>query len=1170
MRLTKIRLSGFKSFVDATTILFPSNLTGIVGPNGCGKSNVIDAIRWVLGEGSAKTLRGESMADVIFNGSAGRKPVGQASVELVFDNADGTITGPYAGYAEVSVRRVVARDGTSLYFLNNGRCRRKDITHILLGTGLGSHGYSIIEQGMISRLVEAKPEELRAFIEEAAGISKYKERRKETEHRIRHTRENLERLKDLREEIDKQISHLQRQAKAAEKYKELKTEERRVEAEVLVLRLRELRSEVDGHEKALREKQRRLDEAVTHQGSIETEIEKQRVAMAERNEGFNTVQGNYYRVGAEIARLEQGIQHRKSMMQRQRVDLEETNQQLAEVSGHIASDQGEIEQIEALLLELNPNLEETNRRLRESERVLEDAEKGMELARTRAEQSAQEIATTERTVQVEEARIEQLAAQLERLQRGYREQVSERDTMTFAGIEGDIEKLAATEETLRAETDNATRTLESIWERMQELRTEESTASATLDQSRAKLQNDRGRLSSLQALQEAALGKLSQQVGGWLERHKLNDRPRLAQTLDVESGWETAVETVLDGYLQALTVPNLGALAKDLASIGAAGIAVIEEGDSKRTVSASKKAGWLADRVKAPAAARGLVSGIRTADSLADALRQRSGLADGESVITRDGVWIGADWLRIHKSDDPQMGVLVRSEEIELLESEIATTSAAAAEGTRVLASVRASLEDFEKRRATAQLVANEKQQTYAAARTKLDASRTLLEEARKRATALEASISGLATDRTAIEAALVESHKQLRDAGTRHAALGRDRERLDKERAQRQEELAQARKRAEHDRTAAQEIEIQVQTRRSSKESASAALARITTQHQHLLKRQNELNAQLEAIVAPLADEERSLVAKLDERLAVEGDLSRARAEVEQAETLVREAEVRRGEQQKVVAEAREGVEAVRMSAREAQVRAETVAEQFAKTGFELDALSTGLPETANITEWTERLDQIDKRVQRLGAINLAAIEEYAEQSQRKEYLDKQFTDLTEALETLENAIRKIDRETRTRFRETFDNANQGLGKIFPRLFGGGHAYLELDSEDLLSAGVTIMARPPGKKISTIHLMSGGEKALTAVALVFSIFELNPAPFCLLDEVDAPLDDANVGRFSEIVREMSGRVQFVLITHNKTTMEAMNQLAGVTMSEPGVSRLVAVDIDEAVQLAAM
>jgi chromosome segregation protein len=1169
MRLSKIRLSGFKSFVDATTILFPSNLTGIVGPNGCGKSNVIDAIRWVLGESSAKTLRGDSMADVIFNGSAGRKPVGQASVELVFDNADGTITGPYAGYTEVAVRRVVDRDGTSQYFLNSSRCRRKDITHILLGTGLGSHGYSIIEQGMISRLVEAKPEELRAFIEEAAGISKYKERRKETEHRIRHTRENLERLADLREEIDKQIAHLQRQAKAAERYKELKAEERRVGAEVLALRLRELGVEVDEHEKALRERQHVLDAAVTSQRSVETQIEKLRVEMAERHEGFNAVQGGYYKVGAEIARLEQGIQHRKSLMQRQRADLEETNQQLGEISGHIASDQGELEQLDLLLGELNPNLEEANRRLRESERTLEDAEGRMEQARASVEKNAQEIAGTERTVEVETARGEQLAAQLERLHRGYGEQVTEREGLSFGELESAIERLTAAEETLRAESANASRTLESVWERMQQLRAEESNASAALDRLRAKQQNDGGRLSSLVALQEAALGELSQQVGGWLERHALEDRPRLAQTLVVEPGWERAVETVLDGYLQAVTVPNLGILAEELAGIGAAGIAVIEEG-SGATQAGPTRGGWLADKIKAPGSAVALVDGIRVAESVAEALRLRAKLAEGQSVITREGVWIGTQWLRIHKSDDPQIGVLLRSEEIERLEQEIAATTASAEEAARALASARAGLEELEMRRGAAQLVANEKQQAYAETRTKLEASRTQFEEARRRAAALETSIANLTSERAALEAALGESHKQLHAAGERHATLENERTRLENERNERQQQLADARKQAEQDREAAQEIAIKVESRRSSKESAHAALARIKTQQQHLLKRQAELNAQLEAVAAPLADEERALVEKLDERLAVEGELTQARMAVEQCETLVRDAEMRRNDQQKLVVAAREGVETVRMSAREAQVRAETVAEQFAKTGFNLETVLTALPETANMAEWTATLDQIDKRVQRLGAINLAAIEEYAEQSQRKEYLDRQFTDLTDALETLENAIRKIDRETRTRFRETFDSANQGLGRIFPRLFGGGHAYLELESEDLLSAGVTVMARPPGKKISTIHLMSGGEKALTAVALVFSIFELNPAPFCLLDEVDAPLDDANVGRFSEIVRDMSGRVQFVIITHNKATMETMHQLAGVTMHEPGVSRLVAVDIDEAVQLAAM
>jgi chromosome segregation protein len=444
------------------------------------------------------------------------------------------------------------------------------------------------------------------------------------------------------------------------------------------------------------------------------------------------------------------------------------------------------------------------------------------------------------------------------------------------------------------------------------------------------------------------------------------------------------------------------------------------------------------------------------------------------------------------------------------------------------------------------------------------------LDEARRRAAALDGSLAALAADQEVLSGTIAESRRTLEEAAGRREELLDEKLRMDEDRKQHQERLAEARARAEQDREATQDIAIKVESRRSTKESANAALARVKVQQQHLLKRQIDLTARVEEVSAPLQEEEQTLVGKLDERLAVEESLARARSAVEDCDVQLREATGRRNEQQQIVGNARESMDGVRLAARESQVRAETVAEQFQKTGFDLESVLGELPPTATMTEWTESLERIDKRIQRLGAINLAAIDEYAEQSERKQYLDAQFADLTDALETLENAIRKIDRETRTRFKETFDKANQGLSTIFPRLFGGGHAYLELDSDDLLSSGVTVMARPPGKKISTIHLMSGGEKALTAVALVFSIFELNPAPFCLLDEVDAPLDDANVGRFSEIVREMSNQVQFVIITHNKTTMEAMHQLAGVTMHEPGVSRLVAVDIDEAVQLAAM
>jgi chromosome segregation protein len=1167
LRLSKIKLSGFKSFVDSTTIKFPSNLMGIVGPNGCGKSNIIDAIRWVLGEASAKTLRGDSMVDVIFNGSANRKPVGLASIELTFDNSDGTITGAFAGYNEVAVRRVVSRDGTSQYYLNNARCRRKDITHILLGTGVGSHGYSIIEQGMISRLVEAKPEELRAFLEEAAGISKYKERRRETEHRIQHTRENLERLKDLREEIEKQLTHLQKQSKDAERYKNLKAEQRKVSAELLALRLKALRAEVAAHEHELAQKQIAFEAAVAAQRSAEASIEKLRVELADRNERFSSVQGNYYRVGSEIARLEQSLQHRKDLIQRQSEDLKSTDSQVAELNAHIASDQVELEQLERVLGELGPGLEEAHSLQRQSQQVLERAEQAMEQARSQWERISEDLAAAERSIHVEDTRLEQLAAQSQRLDKEQQRNRDERQALSFADVEHRLETLVANEERLAAACEDATRALETVWSQIQHLREEEKRISAHLDQLRDGLQTDRGRLTSLEALQEGAFGKSTEQVNRWLEAQTLDERRRLAQELVVESGWERAVETVLGPYLQAIGIDSIDRVAGSLAELTEGGLTLVESagGDA-----ASAPADALIKHMQAPAAVASLLVGIRVAGSTQEAIGRRHELADGESFVTREGVWVGRHWLRMNRSDDPQVGVIARGDEIKRLRE---STQAAARRGEEVakaLADTRYQLERLEDVRAQAQAEAARRQEQFSDTKAQLGGSRAELEQARQRAAVLDRAIADLEAEQQALVTALEESKARRAAAVARHGELATTRESFEQQRRQQQEQLAAARAKAEKHREEAQAIAIKVESRRSSKDSASAALHRVQSQLSHLTKRRQELSAEVQAAAEPMHAEEQALVAKLDERLLVEADLSKARQAMDEIDTQLRETETQRNERQLAVNEIRELADNVRLAVRESQVRAETVAEQFAATGFLLDEITLGLPADASAAVWTETFESLERRIQRLGAINLAAIDEFQEQSERKKYLDAQFTDLTEALETLENAIRKIDRETRARFKETFDKANDGLGRLFPRLFGGGQAYLEMDGEDILSAGVTIMARPPGKKISTIHLLSGGEKALTAVALVFSIFELNPAPFCLLDEVDAPLDDANVGRFSEIVKEMSERVQFVIITHNKTTMETMHQLSGVTMQEPGVSRMVAVDIDEAVRLAAM
>jgi chromosome segregation protein len=1167
LRLTKIKLSGFKSFVDPTTIKFPSNLMGIVGPNGCGKSNIIDAIRWVLGEASAKTLRGDSMVDVIFNGSSNRKPVGVASIELTFDNADGSIAGPYAGYNEVAVRRVVSRDGTSQYYLNNARCRRKDITHILLGTGVGSHGYSIIEQGMISRLVEAKPEELRGFLEEAAGISKYKERRRETEQRIHRTRENLERLTDLREEVDKQLAHLQRQAKDAERYKNVKAEQRKVNAELLALRLGSLRSEVATQEHELREKQIALEAAIAAQRSSETTLEKLRVELADRNERFSAVQGNYYRVGSDIARLEQSVQHRKELMQRQSEDLETTNGQIAEISAHIENDQFELTQLEQILNELGPGLEQAHAAQRTSQQALEEAERAMEQWRERWEQSGEQLASTERSIDVEDTRLEQLTAQNQRLEKERQKHLEERSALSFEAIEERLATLVGQEERLAAACDDATRALNTVWQQIQQLREQEKRVSSHLDQLRESLQTDRGRLTSLEALQEAALGKSTEQVNRWLEGQSLEDRRRLAQELVVEGGWERAVETVLAPYLQAVRIKSIDTIATTLADLTDGGLALVEDAGP---VSATAGADSLLARVQAPAAMAALLVGVRVAESLRAALAARHTLADGESFVTREGAWIGRHWLRMNRSDDPQVGVIARVDEINRLREHTTNTARRVDEVAKAQADTRFQLERLEESRAQAQAEAARRQELFADTKARLGGTRAELDQARQRAATLDRTLADLDAEREALLTAQEGSRIRRTESVTRHRDLASNREQFDRQRHEHHERVAAARARAEEHREAAQAIAIKVESRRSSKESASAALVRVQSQLAHLLRRQQELKTTMEGAGDPLRADEQTLVAKLDERLVVEADLGRARAAMDEIDGKLRETEQQRNDRQKVVNELREIADNVRLAVRESQVRTETVAEQFAATGFALEEIAAGLPPEATPAVWHETYEQLERRIQRLGAINLAAIDEFQEHSERKKYLDAQFTDLTEALETLENAIRKIDRETRTRFKETFDKTNQGLGRLFPRLFGGGHAYLELDGEDILASGVTIMARPPGKKISTIHLLSGGEKALTAVALVFSIFELNPAPFCLLDEVDAPLDDANVGRFSDILKEMSEQVQFVIITHNKTTMETMHQLTGVTMQEPGVSRMVAVDIDEAVRLAAM
>lgn len=1166
MRLSKIKLAGFKSFVDPTTIRFPSNLIGIVGPNGCGKSNVIDAVRWVMGESSAKHLRGDSMADVIFNGSSGRKPVGTATIELVFDNSDGSVGGQYASYAEISARRVLSRDGTSSYFLNGARCRRKDITGLFLGTGLGPRSYAIIEQGMISRLIEAKPEELRMYLEEAAGISKYKERRRETETRMRHTRENLERLNDLRDEVEKQIRHLQRQARTAERYRELKAEERRLEAELLVLQLGKLEAEEAASKGLLDEHETALQAALAELRHVEAELERAREAHREDGEALNAVQGEYYRIGAEIARLEQSIQHARELRQRQQQELEQAEQGIVDIRQHIDRDHDLLAELNRVLGTLGPELEAARNAEAASAEALLVAEQGMQDWQSGWDSFNRDASAARETVEVERARIEQLDGQLQRLTER-RKRLEEERAQLIA--EAGAEDLDAIELQLAEarERETATQARDAaVRDEIVTLRDQDRELVVQLDDGRSALQTLRGTLASLEALQEAALGRRGGKVAEWLAGRGLGERPRLAERLTVDAGWERAVETVLGAYLEAVCVDGLDDIAVTLDTLTHGAASFLELGAGEPAAADST---MLASHVSGAQGAAALLGGVHAVDDLGAALAMRRELRAGESVITPDGIWLGPNWLRVNRAEDPHAGVLAREQEIRELRASLGGAAYEVEELAARYGEIRARLAMLESSRDEVRQQAAEAHRAAAGLQASLQTARSRMEQTAQRMQALEREGGEIEAQLGEADAAIRQSRSRLQEGIELMSGFESRRQALEGDREQLLGALQGARERARTERAAAQEIAIRVEARRSSLDSASLSMQRFQDQMARFSARKNELLRQLEGGVEPLGARQQELDALLAQRVEVEEQLSAARRKVQALEAEERELQEQRARRDQVVDAARQSLEGLRLAAREVSVRLQTASEQFAATGFELEVLRAELAEDARIDTWDERLGQLANRIERLGPINLASIDELKEQTERKAYLDAQLTDLTDALTTLDNAIRRIDRETRTRFKETFDRVNAGMQEIFPRLFGGGQAHLQLETDDLLEAGVTVMARPPGKRISTIHLMSGGEKALTAVALVFAIFQLNPAPFCMLDEVDAPLDDANVGRFCDIVRAMSEKVQFIIITHNKTTMEMVNQLTGVTMHEPGVSRLVAVDIDEAVRMAA-
>ncbi|MDH1280827.1 chromosome segregation protein SMC [Pseudomonas chengduensis] len=1159
MRLKSIKLAGFKSFVDPTTVSFPSNMAAVVGPNGCGKSNIIDAVRWVMGESSAKNLRGESMTDVIFNGSNTRKPVTQASIELIFDNSDNSLVGEYAAFAEISIRRRVTRDGQNTYFLNGTKCRRRDITDIFLGTGLGPRSYSIIEQGMISKLIEAKPEELRNFIEEAAGISKYKERRRETENRIRRTQENLERLSDLREELERQLERLHRQAQAAEKYQEYKAEERQLKAQLLALRWQNLNQQVGSREQVIGDQEVAFEALVAEQRSADASIERLRDGHHELSERFNLVQGRFYSVGGDIARVEQSIQHGQQRLRQLQDDLREAEKARLETESHLGHDRTLLATLGEELEMLLPEQEMTAAAAEESAASLEEAEASMHGWQEQWDGFNQRSAEPRRQAEVQQSRIAQLEQSLERLaerQRRLNEELQQlvADPEDAAILELN-EQLAAGE----LEQVSLQAAEEQQAERLQQLREDLQQAGQAQQQAQGELQRLSGRLASLEALQQAALDP-GQGAGEWLREQNLLQRPRLAEGLRVEAGWELAVETVLGADLQAVLLDDFAGLDFTALQQGELRLASPARGGARR-------AGSLLDKVESSHDLSPWLASVRPVESLEQALAERGQLADGESLISRDGYWVGRHFLRVRRAAEADSGVLARGQELERLQLEREEREAALAQLDERLLALRDDQRRQEEQREQQRRQGQELARQLAELKAKLSASQAKAEQLGLRRRRLQDELQEAAEQREIEQEQLGESRLQLQDALDAMALDYEQRESLLASRDSLRERLDRVRQEARQHKDHVHQLAVRVGSLKAQHDSTRQALERLQMQAERLHERREQLSLNLEEGEAPLEELRIKLEELLERRMAVDDELRQARLALEDADRELRAAEKRRTQAEQQAQLLRSQLEQQRMDWQSLNVRRKALADQLAEGNYDLHGVIATLPAEATESAWEEELERMAARIARLGPINLAAIDEYQQQSERKRYLDAQDADLVEALETLENVIRKIDKETRNRFKDTFDQINGGLQALFPKVFGGGNAYLELTGEDLLDTGVTIMARPPGKKNSTIHLLSGGEKALTALALVFSIFQLNPAPFCMLDEVDAPLDDANVGRYARLVKEMSATVQFIYITHNKIAMEMADQLMGVTMHEPGCSRLVAVDVEEALAM---
>ena len=1163
MRLTQLKLAGFKSFVDATAIDVPGNLVGVVGPNGCGKSNIIDAVRWVLGESRASALRGDSMQDVIFNGSSNRDAVARASVELTFDNRWGRAAGMWSQYAEIAVRRVLQRDGESSYFINNTHVRRRDVQDIFLGTGLGPRAYAIIEQGMISRIIEAKPEDLRVFLEEAAGISKYKERRRETEHRLADTRENLARVNDIREELGSQIERLEAQAEIARQFQELASERQQKQNLLALLRRNDARADAERHLRDIERIGIELEAETARLRELERELEQARSDHYAAADAVSAAQGDLYQANAEVSRLESEIRFVTDTRQRVEAQLAQgrTQQETGERHARELREadsmwRSRIEEARQRLIGARERSEHESSQLPGAEQAYRSAQEGVQACRAAIAQAEQ--ALNLELTHAAHARKNVLALE----ERGAR-LTAERDELALPDAEL-LSELERNLEQSRAEIARQQALLVQVGEALSQVERERAACRERVQVLERELSAQNAKLLTLQQVQRHA--DENRNIEPWLKQHGLTQVQRLWQRIHVEPGWETAVESVLRERLHALEIADRNQLESLLQDPppGRASLYLNETCFSEPPLEGLKPLAHLVSCADhGHAAIRGWLAGCYAVEGIPP-LELRLGLNPRAVLVNQAGHQFSRYGSNFHAPDSADSGILARQREIEAIEHQIEATRLQIEHARSNLAALDARAEEHARGVTTLRAAGNALKQRHH--EHELEQVRRLEERERcsQRSAQIELELSEIGRHREGESASCVKAEAAAE-------RLRADQPRLQEEETQAGSAFAAAERALAKQRDQVQQAQREVQSAEFSERECINKLKEIESSIKVVYEQSAELVRQLskyEEELASLRDAglREQLQAALEIRTERERTLGQVRARQEELSEKLRAGDETRMEVEQKLQPLRDRMGDLRLKEQAARLSFEQYAAQLAEAGADEAAL-TPLLKGQRPGPLQSDISRIGNAITELGAINMAALEELTTSRERKQYLDAQSTDLAEALDILDNAIRRIDRETRELLQTTFDTVNGHFGELFPALFGGGDARLEMTGEEVLDAGVQVIARPPGKKNTSIHLLSGGEKALTAISLVFAMFQLNPAPFCLLDEVDAPLDDSNTERFCGLVRKMSEHTQFLFISHNKLTMEMANQLVGVTMQEQGVSRVVAVDIDEALKL---